>query len=95
VCRGGVCEGGGGRAFYYTYIYSGKRESCEGAELVGVLDERVSKGQASERAVCHKVCVREVVSVEKGARRPLLPAAVVCPPGGRRRRRLAITAVTL
>ena len=22
---------------YYTYIYSGKRESCEGAELVGVL----------------------------------------------------------
>jgi hypothetical protein len=38
-----TCEGGGrggkrgGRAFYYTYIYSGKRESCEGAELVGVL----------------------------------------------------------
>ena len=30
------------------------------------------------------------VSVEKGARRPPLPAAVVCPPGGRRRRRLAI-----
>ncbi len=36
-----MCEGGGrggergGRAFYYTYIYSGKRESCEGAELVG------------------------------------------------------------
>jgi len=22
---GGVCVGGGGRAFYYTYIYSGKR----------------------------------------------------------------------
>ena len=34
---GGVCVGGGGRAFYYTYIISGKRESCEGAELVGVL----------------------------------------------------------
>jgi hypothetical protein len=47
-------------------------------------DERVSRGQASERTVC--VC--EVVSVEKGARRPPLPAAVVCPPGGR----LAITA---
>ena len=27
----------GGRAFYYTYIYNGKRESCKGAELVGVL----------------------------------------------------------
>ena len=51
-------------------------------------DERVSWGQASERAVC--VCV--AVSVEKGARRPPLPAAVVCPPGGRRRWRLAITA---
>jgi hypothetical protein len=37
VCGGGVCVGGGGRVFYYTYIYSGKRESCEGAELVGVL----------------------------------------------------------
>ncbi len=47
--------------------------------------ERVSRGQASERAVC--VC--ESVSVEKGARRPPLPTAVVCPPG---RRRLAITA---
>ena len=22
VCGGGVCVGGGGRAFYYTYIYS-------------------------------------------------------------------------
>jgi hypothetical protein len=47
-------------------------------------DERVSRGQASERAVC--VC--EAVCVEKGARRPPLPAAVVCPPGGR----LAVTA---
>ncbi len=36
--------------------------------------------------------VCEAVSVEKGARRPPLPDAVVCPPGGRRRRRLAITA---
>jgi hypothetical protein len=34
---GGVCVGGGGRAFYYTYIYSLKGQSCEGAELVGVL----------------------------------------------------------
>ena len=40
----------------------------------GRADERVSRGQASERAVC--VC--ESVSVEKGARRPPLPAAVVC-----------------
>jgi hypothetical protein len=55
----------------------------------GRADERVSRGQASERAVC--VC--EAVSVEKGARRPPLPTAVVCPPGRRRRRRLAITAV--
>jgi hypothetical protein len=37
VCGRGVCVGGGGRVFYCTYIYSGKRESCEGAELVGVL----------------------------------------------------------
>jgi hypothetical protein len=51
----------------------------------GRADERVSRGQASERAVC--VC--EAVSVEKGARRPPLPTAVVCPPGRRRRRRLA------
>jgi len=47
----------------------------------GRADERVSRGQASERAVC--VC--EAVSVEKGSRRPPLPAAVVCPPGGARR----------
>ncbi len=24
MCGGGVCVGGGGRAFYYTYIYNGK-----------------------------------------------------------------------
>jgi hypothetical protein len=36
VC-GGVCVGGGGRAFYYTYTYSWKGQSCEVAELVGVL----------------------------------------------------------
>jgi hypothetical protein len=54
----------------------------------GRADERVSWGQASERAVC--VC--EAVSVEKGVRRPPLPTALVCPPGRRRRRRLAITA---
>ena len=52
-------------------------------------EERVSRGQASERAVC--VC--EAVSVEMGARRPPLPTAVVCPPGRRRRLRLSITAV--
>jgi hypothetical protein len=56
----------------------------------GRADERVSRGQASERAVC--VC--EAVSVEMGARRPPLPTAVVCPPGRCRRLRLAITAVT-
>ena len=33
----GVCVGGGGRAFYYTYIYSQKGRPCEVAELVGVL----------------------------------------------------------
>jgi hypothetical protein len=54
----------------------------------GRADERVSRGQASERAVC--VC--ESVSVEKGARSPQLQTAVVCPPGRRRRRRLATTA---
>ena len=42
-------------------------------------DERVCRGLPSERAVC--VC--EAVSVEKGARRRPLPAAVVCPPAGR------------
>ena len=51
----------------------------------GRADERVSRGQASERAVC--VC--EAVSVEMGAHRPPLPTAVVCPPGRRRRLRLA------
>jgi hypothetical protein len=40
----------------------------------GSTDERVSRGQASERAVC--VC--EAVSVEKGARRPLPTAEVDC-----------------
>jgi hypothetical protein len=39
----------------------------------GRADERVSRGQASERAVC----VYEAVSAEKGARCPPLPAAVV------------------
>jgi hypothetical protein len=55
----------------------------------GRADERVSRRQASERVVC--VC--EAVSVEKGARRPPLTTADVCPPGCRRRRRLAITTV--
>jgi hypothetical protein len=57
----------------------------------GRADERVSRGQASERAV--RVC--EAVSVEKGARRPPLQTAVVCPPGRCRRRRLAITAAEM
>ena len=38
MCEGGGRGGeGGGRAFYYTYIYSGKSWSCEGAQLVGVV----------------------------------------------------------
>ena len=49
MCGGGVCLGGGGCAFCYTYIYSGKRESCEGAELVGVLVAET----------IHPVCKRE------------------------------------
>ena len=57
----------------------------------GRADERVSRGQTNERAVC--VC--EVVSEEMGARRPPLPTAVVCPPGHSRRLRLAITATSL
>ena len=72
---------------------TGGREAGAASDLKmplenGRADERVSRGQASERSVC--VC--KSVSVEKGARRPPLPAAVVCPPGGRRRRRLAVTA---
>jgi hypothetical protein len=81
MCEGGGRGGeGGGRAI-----------GPENAVTVenGRVNERVSRGQASERAVC--VC--EAVSVEMGARRPRLPTAVVCPPGRRRRRRLAITAV--
>ncbi len=35
VC--GVCVGGGGRVFNYTYIYSQTGRPCEVAELVGVL----------------------------------------------------------
>ncbi len=33
----GVCVGGGGRVFDYTYIYSQTGRPCEVAELVGVL----------------------------------------------------------
>jgi hypothetical protein len=51
-------------------------------------DERVSRGQASERAV--GVC--ESVSVEKGTHSPQLQTAIVCPPGRSRLRSLAITA---
>jgi hypothetical protein len=38
MCEGGgLCGEKGGRAFYYTYIYSQKGRPCEGAELVGAL----------------------------------------------------------
>ena len=33
----GVCVGGGGRVFNYTYIYSQTGRPCEVAELVGGL----------------------------------------------------------
>ncbi len=56
-----------------------------GAPIPAPYSPWVSRGQASERAVC-------VCEAEKGARSPPLPAAVVCPPGGRRCRRLAMTA---
>jgi hypothetical protein len=61
---------------------SGGRESVAPLDLKmqlenGFNDKRVSRGQAIELAVC--VC--ETVSVEKGARSPPLPTAVVCPPG--------------
>ena len=49
MCGGGVCVGGGERAFYYTYIYNGKRESCEGAKLVCVLVAET----------IHPACMRE------------------------------------
>ena len=51
----------------------------------GRADERVSRGEASERAVC--VC--EAVSVEMGARRPPLPTAVVCPFPSKENRRIS------
>ena len=84
-----MCEGGG---------RGGEGEAGASWDLKmqlenGGADERVSRGQASERAVC--VC--EAVSVEMGdgsppfQPRPPLPTAV-CPPGRRRRLRLAITA---
>ena len=82
MCEGGGRGGeGGGRAIGRAIDLKMPLEN-------GRADERVSRGQASERSVC----VWGAVSVENGARRPPLPAAVVCPPGGRRRRRLAITA---
>jgi hypothetical protein len=50
MCAGGGRGGErGGRAFYYTYIYSGKRESCEGATLVGILVAET----------IHPACMRE------------------------------------
>ena len=74
----------GGRRSSSAYVReedAGLREAGAPLDLKmplenGGADEMVSRGQASERAVC--VC--ETVSVEKGARRPPLPTAVVCPP---------------
>jgi hypothetical protein len=62
---------------------AGGREAGAPSDLKIPLENGVRR--ASEQYVC------EAVSVEKGARRPPLPAAVVCPPGGRRRPRLSIT----
>ena len=50
MCGGGVCVGGGGRAFYYTYIYSQKGRPCEGAELISIWLQKPS---------ILRVCVRE------------------------------------
>jgi hypothetical protein len=55
ACMGeGGGRGGekGGRAFYYTYIYSGKRQSCEGAELVGVLVAETISPTCMSNMVC-------------------------------------------
>ena len=41
MCGGGVCVGGGGRAFYYTYIYNGKGRAC------------LQQAQGSERIQAH------------------------------------------
>ena len=72
-----MCEEGGrggergGSAFYYTYIYSGKRESCEGPELVGVDLNQVSRPCVQRVALAalhvHAHQVDEVWHVE-GAR---------------------------
>jgi hypothetical protein len=67
MCEGGGRGGEGGGA------PSDLKMSLEN----GCAHDRVSRRQASERAVC----VYEAVSVDKWARRPPLPAAVVCPPG--------------
>jgi hypothetical protein len=76
---------------YVKEAYTEEREAGAPLDLKmqlenGRADERVSRGQASERAVC----VYETVSVEKGARRPQLPTADVCPPGRTCRLRLDI-----
>jgi hypothetical protein len=52
VYGGVVCVGGGGRAFYYTYLYSRKRESCEGADLVSVLVAETIEGGGEAKMSC-------------------------------------------
>ena len=82
MCEGGGRGGekGGGGAHSTTSTYTAGKDSPAREPSLSAFwlqkpsilraDERVSRGQASERAVC--VCV--AVSVEKGARRPPLPA---------------------
>ena len=67
VCGGGGRGGDGGGRAIGPYDLKMQLEN-------GRADERVSRGQASERAVC--VC--ELVSVEKGTRRPPLLTVCVC-----------------
>ena len=54
----GVCVGGGGRVFNYTYIYSQTGRPCEVAELVGVLVAET----------IHPACMREEDTGEGGGR---------------------------
>jgi hypothetical protein len=77
VC--GVCVGGGGRAFYYTYMYSQKGRPCEVAELVGVLVAETIHpacmcegggrgGERGGRAFYYTYCPRPRPATEAGRR---------------------------
>ena len=63
----GVCVGGGGRVFNYTYIYSQTGRPCEVAELVGVL--------VAETIL--RACVREEDAGGEGGARAIGPENAV------------------